>query len=272
MASMPYYVQKRKGFKKIIMPPLTQKMGPYIKYPPKQKYYKKLSWDKKIIEELIIQLPEVDFFQQKFHYEVENWLPFYWKNFQQTSKYTYVIENISKETLVENCETDIRRRRIRKAAKAGIKIVETQDVEVFYKLNKKTFERKNKNIPYSIHLVKKIFHVCKNKNACKILLAVDQNNQNLAGGFFVEDDNSVYYLIGGMDPENKNVGAMDLLLHRCIVETIGKMKVFDFEGSVIESVEKYFRSFGAVQKAYFEISKTNSKLFSFLQICRSLLK
>lgn len=32
-ATMPYYVKKKWGFTIITMPPLTQKLGPYIKYP-----------------------------------------------------------------------------------------------------------------------------------------------------------------------------------------------------------------------------------------------
>jgi lipid II:glycine glycyltransferase (peptidoglycan interpeptide bridge formation enzyme) len=271
VASMPYYVRRFFGLKIITMPKLTQNMGPYIKYPPGQKYYKTLSWDKKITEELISQFPATDFFQQNFHHSIQNWLPFYWHDFQQTTSYTYLIENTSPKSLLQNCETDIRRRRRRKAKKAGIKVIETQDVESFYKLNKKTFARKDRKIPYSLQFFKKVFIACHKHNACKIILAVNSNETIVAGGFFVEDYNTVYYLMGGIDPEYKDLGAMDLLLHNYIVETLDRGKNFDFEGSMIESIEKYFRSFGAIQKPYCHISKTNSRLFAFLQACRRFI-
>ncbi len=35
---------------------------------------------------------------------------------------------------------------------------------------------------------------------------------------------------------------------------------FDFEGSMIEPVEKFFRAFGATQTAYHNVFKTNSRL------------
>jgi len=36
-------------------------------------------------------------------------------------------------------------------------------------------------------------------------------------------------------------------------------KSFDFEGSMIEPIERFFRAFGAIQTPYFAISKTPSK-------------
>ena len=95
MASMPYYIKKKMIFTIITMPKQTQTMGPYIKYPDGQKYEKRLSFEKKIINELIAQLPKVDMFIQDFHYNITNWLPFYWAGYKQSTSYTYVIEDIS---------------------------------------------------------------------------------------------------------------------------------------------------------------------------------
>jgi len=49
-------------------------------------------------------------------------------------------------------------------------------------------------------------------------------------------------------------------------------KQFDFEGSMIESVERFFRAFGAVQTPYFRITKTPSRALRAKQCLRSLLK
>ena len=45
-ASMPYYLMRKNGFNSIIMPRLTQSMGPWLHYPKKQKYAKRLSFEK----------------------------------------------------------------------------------------------------------------------------------------------------------------------------------------------------------------------------------
>ncbi|MHC3995078.1 GNAT family N-acetyltransferase [Thiomicrolovo sp. ZZH C-3] len=272
VASMPYFRIKRLIFTLIAMPKLTQNMGVYIKYPKGQKYYKKLSWEKEIMTDLAEKLPDVDRFSQTFHYRVTNWLPFYWQGYEQTTRYTYVIdENTSMEALDSSLETDIRRRR-RKADQSGIRVIEKNDPHKFYTLNKMTFERRGKDIPYSFETVEKIYHACQKNGLCKIFFAETKDHRDIAAAFLIADENSVYYLMGGIDPKYKNLGGMDLILHESIRFALENNKSFDFEGSMVQSIEKYFRSFGAVQKPYFQITKTNSKLLKALTLVKELLK
>ncbi|SVD38205.1 uncharacterized protein METZ01_LOCUS391059, partial [marine metagenome] len=101
IASMPYHMKKKTGFNIITMPKLTQNMGPYIKYLDNQKYEKRLAFEKKVMFQLIDSLPKFDKFSQNFNYNITNWQPFYWKGFQQTTRYTYVISNTdSLDTIV----------------------------------------------------------------------------------------------------------------------------------------------------------------------------
>ncbi len=269
-ASLPYQKIKKAIFEIITIPKLTQTMGVYIKYPPKQKYYKKLSWEKEVMENLILNLPKIDYFSQNFDHSITNWLPFYWAGFEQTTRYTYIIENISIEELEKNFETDIRRRR-RKAYEIGIKIIESEDIETFYKLNTMTFARKNIGISYSFEFVKNLFENCKENSAVKMYFAKYQD-EVIAVNFLVYDDNTVYYLMGGIDPSKKDLGAMDAIQFESIKFALESGRRFDFEGSMIESIEKYFRSFGAVQTPYFSISKTNSKLLKIRKLIKEILK
>jgi phosphatidate phosphatase APP1 len=48
------------------------------------------------------------------------------------------------------------------------------------------------------------------------------------------------------------------------------VEVFDFEGSMIEPIERFFRGFGAVQTPYFHVSRSSSKLFKALKMLRDL--
>ena len=49
-------------------------------------------------------------------------------------------------------------------------------------------------------------------------------------------------------------------------------KIFDFEGSMNENIEKFFRGFNTVQKSYFSITKTNSKLIKAKRLLREILR
>ena len=77
VAALPYYITRNWGVDIIKMPQLTQHMGVWIKYPQGQKHTSRLSLEKKVMTELIDNLPRFDCFHQKFHYSITNWLPFY---------------------------------------------------------------------------------------------------------------------------------------------------------------------------------------------------
>jgi len=220
VASMPYVIKNRLNFKLCTMPRLTQTLGPYIKYPKGQKYYKRLSWEKKMM--------------------------------------TALIEKNSLDDLYGNFETDIRRR-IKKAKNLGVSVHESNDVKKFYELNVKTLNRKNIKISYDCDFLKKLYDTCKSRNAVRMYFAKYQN-EVIAANFLVYDDNTVYYIMGGIDPDKKDLGGMDIIQFESIMFAIENGKNFDFEGSMVESIEKYFRSFGAVQKTFFTITKVDSIL------------
>ena len=258
VASMPYLVKRKFGFKISTMPKLTQTLGPFIKYPSEQKYYKKLSWDKKIMTSIIKQLPKVDYFSQNFSSEISNWLPFFWNDFEETTRYTYIIENISLEDLERKFENDVRRR-CKNAKDLGVKVFESDEVEKFYDLNKKTFKRKNMDVQYDLKFVKNLYSCCKINSSVKMFFA-EHDKRLIAANFVVYDNNTVYYIMGGIDEDKKDLGGMDIVLYESIKFALQSGRKFDFEGSMTESIEKYFRSFGAAQKQFFNISKYNSKI------------
>lgn len=85
-------------------------------------------------------------------------------------------------------------------------------------------------------------------------------------------DNTVYYLMGGIHPDFKDMGGMDIVQFESIKYALESGRRFDFEGSMIESIEKYFRSFGSIQTPYFHITKTNSKILKLKKVIKEILK
>jgi hypothetical protein len=135
----------------------------------------------------------------------------------------------------------------------------------------KTFFRQGRTMPYNIALVKKLYEACKKYNAVKMLFAEDKDEHIVAAGFFVSDERNVYYLMGGIEPKYKELGGMDLILYEGIKAAMRENKVFDFEGSVVESIERYFRSFGSEQKPYFVVTKTPSRFLKLKQFVKELV-
>ncbi|MBK7639623.1 MAG: hypothetical protein IPJ22_06150 [Bacteroidetes bacterium] len=91
-AVFPYCFKKKMGFTKIIMPSFCPYLGPWIKYPTNATEYERRSLEKKrVVQAWIKGLPKFDDFRQKLYPGFDNWLPFYWAGFEQSTRYTYVI-------------------------------------------------------------------------------------------------------------------------------------------------------------------------------------
>ncbi|KZZ72023.1 hypothetical protein A3765_13570 [Oleiphilus sp. HI0130] len=270
-ASLPYYKRNVKGSIYLQRPPITPFLGPSIVYPEGQTYSKRLSWEKEVLDTLFEQLPEFVFFEQHFSPGFKNWLPLYWKGFQQTTRYTYVIDAKGFDDYLAELLPSTRRRRVKKANALGIKVYESDDIETFFALNKKTFARQGVKVPYSWELVKNLYSEGKKRSSVRLFFA-SLEGKVIAAGFYVFDKHCVYYLMGGIDPEVTDVGAMDLIQLKGIELALNSERQFDFEGSMMPSIEKYFRSFGAIQRPYFEISKTNSKLLKLKRLVKDFIK
>ncbi|MEQ6167995.1 GNAT family N-acetyltransferase [Ekhidna sp. MALMAid0563] len=270
IGSMPFLLKKKYGFSVSGMPPLTQKIGPFIKYPEGQKYEAKLSHEKKVMDQLIDSLPRLDRFHQKWDFNYSNWLPFYWKGFSQSTRYTYVIDlSLSHESLFADYRGNIRRE-IKKANKHVAIDLDTP-LKTLYEMHLKTFKRQGSKPAYSFQLLEQIDEKVREESERMIISACDDQHRVHTALYLLLDQKArcAYYLIGGGDPELRNSGATSLIMDEAIKQSRKKgMDLFDFEGSMIEPIEMFFRGFASRQKPYFEISKYANK---WLQ-CFDLLK
>jgi hypothetical protein len=258
-ASLPYNKVQKFNQLSLIMPKLTQTLGPWLR-PSKAKYAMMLAKQKDLLTELINQLPPFDHFIQNFHYSITNWLPFYWQGFRQTTRYTYVIDRISDTNKVwEDFSKNIRRDIKKSQNRFGVEICDDLGIDAFLDVNKMTFERQGRKLPYTREFVKLLDDACAAHNARRIFFGRDKEGKIHAAEYIIWDENSAYALMGGADPELRNSGATSLLTWEAIKFAASVTKKFDFEGSMIEPIERYFRACGARQVPYFQIIKMSKK-------------
>ena len=65
------------GMKRIFMPPYTPYLGPIFQYPAGLNEYDRRSFENKVAEQLIAQLPESKDIRFKWQPGADNWLPFF---------------------------------------------------------------------------------------------------------------------------------------------------------------------------------------------------
>lgn len=268
-ATMPFYLYKKYGFKVISQPPLTQTAGPWIRCESTTES-KKLENEKKLMNALISQIPKVDYFYQHWHLSRTNWLPFYWKKYSQTTRYTYVIPDISDVNVVFSNFDAAKKKNVKKS-NSIVKVKKDITAKEFFDNHKMTLALQNRDISYSYELFEKIYSGAYQRDSGMTIAAYDSDDNLHAALFIVWDKNSAYDLISTIDPRFRSSGAASLLVKEAIGILSGKTKAFDFEGSMIESVERSFRQFGAEQTPYFAISKTNSKLLKIRNALMDIL-
>jgi len=65
-------------------------------------------------------------------------------------------------------------------------------------------------------------------------------------------------------------GALNLCIWDAIKFASTKVNRFDFEGSMVETIEISFRAFGAEQVPYFKITKYNNRLLKSFHALREI--
>lgn len=257
LAAWPLVFKRIWGLNLILVPQLTPRLGIMFAPSRKQKYSEQLSQELDLMGKLLKLLPRHLLFYQRFHPLFTNWLPLYWAQFKQTTRYTYVIEDLSDLSLVwENMRADTKRK-IKKAQKQGLKVVTDLSLDKLLDVNELTYKRQNLPVPYSREYVKRIDQACQNHRARKMFFAVDSDNRVHAAVYLVYDHKTAYYLFGGADPELRGSNAHYLVLWEAVKFAAQVSRSFDFEGSMHPNIEHVFRGFGGVQKPYMEITRGN---------------
>jgi hypothetical protein len=250
---LPFVRTERFGLTILTQPPLTQFLGPWVNAGA-GKYDTRLAREHEILTRLIDALPPHDVFLQSCHYSVTNSLAFYWRGFSLSSNYTYALENLECHDQIWAGFRENIRRQIRKAERqVSVRLLE--DVDTFIALNRMTFERQGMPLPYSADVVRRIDAACSVRGARRMFLAEGADGAPHAVLYLVWDHASAYYLMSGSDPRLRNSGAMSLLVWEAIKFASQVTRRFDFEGSMLQPVERFFRAFGARQVCYARIAR-----------------
>lgn len=271
VASMPYYLKKRLGFKLMVQPLLTQKLGPWIR-PIDTKYERQLSYQMKLMNALFEQMPEYDYLMQSWHYEYTNWLPLYWQGFQQTTRYTYIITDLTDQDKIWFGMKSERRTSIRKAINHfGIQVRDDCSVDDLMSLSDKTYKRQGRISNHTKELILRIDNACRERNCRKIFIAEDSKGKQHAALMIVWDENSSYCIVSGFDPDLKESMAQSHVHWEAIKYASTETNVFDFEGSMVKQIEFFFRSFGACQVPYFSLKHVKTHRARLGQYVHSIM-
>ncbi len=242
-----------------MMPKFTQTLGPLFEPLDHLGTKSRITTQVKILDALLDQFPIFQYFSHNCSPNFTNWLPFYWADFDQTTKYTYVLDNLDNLEEIYSGFSKGYRNAIRRANDKGIKVIPLDDIEEFIRINSLTFLRKGLKLPYSKTFIKNLISSSFQNNSGSILFAIDSSGDKHAAIFLIHNQRHTINLMKGFDPAFSSSGANILLMWDAIQFASNKSKEFDFEGSMIKEIEIVNRRFGAQQKPYFNLSKVFGK-------------
>jgi hypothetical protein len=262
VAGIPLYYEKRMGMRVCIPPKLTPTCG-VVMEPLSGKRVSMINREMEILSIFAEHLAKEKIFYQCFHPDLTNWLPFLWKGFRQTSRFTYVLDDLTDLDAVWDQIEKKMRASIKKAQTIGIEVRECS-VDTVFRLSAKTFGRQGMAVPFSRDYFVCLAESAQANNSGACLSAVDKEGRVHAATLLVWDQKRTYYLVGGGDPDLRSSGAQCLLTWESIRFACTRSATFDFEGSTLEPIERVFRAFGAKQVPYNFIMKFPLWLHTYL--------
>ena len=254
--AFPYALRKAGGCWEIYQPELTQFSGPVYRPGPAQKYEGMLSYEMEMFDYFAQELKKLRWrkFNSFFDPKISNWLPFYWNGYRQTTRYSYVFEDLTDLKAVWDGISPKTRTPIKNAeSRYHLHLVEDVPLKEFIAVNKMSFDRQGRDYIF-YGLVDRLAEAAAKNNQGKLFGVADEDDRLHAVAFLVWNKYKAYYICGGADPQVRGSAAQSFLLWKLINYASGVSRQFDFEGSMNPHIEHNYRSFGARQIPYFSIS------------------
>lgn len=260
-AAMPYQQKFKFGLPYLIQPSLTPYLGIYFAKPKEiVSNISIYSFENEHSTNIINQINNKYFYiEMQMHYNIKNWYPFYYANFQQTTRYTYILDNIKDHQKIKDAFSNTIRRQIKEAEK-NCTIREEDNVCIVFSLVRETLKRKKISFDVSKEKLQKMDDELRRRNQRLILTAYNSDGQILSGIYICWDHDTAYLLGLGMDSDLEQHNSVKALIWEAIKKSSAKVDKFNFEGSMAQGVERLYRSFGGEMVPYFKIYKYKNRI------------
>lgn len=255
VAALPYHIKKKYGITAHINPKLTPYQGPWYIIPDKiTKVESRQSWIKKVLKDLINQIPKVSYVNLSCTTDIKDIQPFIWAKYRQRTRYTYHVHPTEEAEI--KAQLSSKTRSAIKSATQKLSFSTSDDLDTFISLVEASFRTKDMPLLMGEDVYRAIATTLMPLERCEISLAY-QDNKAIAGIMTVSDAHKVYYIASGKI-KNANSGAVAALLFDAMCKTARQGKIFDFEGSDMSNLESFFRSFGGIITPYHQIYRSRN--------------
>lgn len=257
----PYNKEQKIGVSIRRNPALTPYLGPYIFFPHDLKESKYESFEHETTGKLLDAMPAVKVWHVALLPGQKQVGLYNATGFDAVPRQTFIMPLQEEEEVIFARLHEDYRRNLRKA-EAEITIEHEPDMlPKLWEYQKATLNRKDVNMHFTMHQIQALFEACMQRN-CTRLWVARKDGVVQAILWHMWDGVRAYYLVGSKNPDTKDNRAMTALIWNAIRESkkMGKIS-FDFEGSMDQGVEKFFRNFGGQRELYLTLQKNDSLIW-----------
>jgi hypothetical protein len=177
-----------------------------------------------------------------FHPAYDDWLPFHWQGFRQTTSYTHQIRFTGEPGFRSRYGEKVKGP-LRAARKHGLAIADVSHAEVA-RLDRLSYEARGTRPPFS---ESRLVGLLDRLAAAGCVYA--KGVRDAAGGLHaaavvVHDRGSANLILDGSDRRQRAAGGNTLLVDHMIEFAQARCRLFDFEGSMHERIARFYRGFG----------------------------
>lgn len=257
-AVMPVRVSRKYGVRYCFTPAMSQYGGVFfaggspLDDKREEKNEKVLALKKRLVTAIVEAIPATKKFVLNLAPEFDYPLPFHWAGYELHTRFTYWLDNSSdKKLLFKNCH-ERTRTYIRKAQKSGLTAKLVTDAADIIRLSQ---ERDAYPLDYA--LLGQLWEALRANGVGHAIEVRDGDGRLHAGLIQQKSGEKNQHLFSAIDPEVRNMGGMSLAIWHSL-ETAGEdIRTIDFEGSMLEPVEKFFRGFGPRPVSYLQVRKNS---------------
>lgn len=219
---------------------------------------KKKRKNKILAEKLAITQELIKFLSDKFQYitfanlyTIKDIRTFVWNDWHIKPLYTYLLKFTDKPAMFQNFYYDLKKR-IEKAEKAGLNIIELYDNSQFIKLNKMTYNKQNCKGIADDRILAKFLDLVIAKGLGKMHF-VCNDNEVISGQLDILDKKAriVYVLFQVSNPKYFSLGSSSFLYWKLIEKYSKDFQYLDFCGANIPSIAKFKQGFGGELTCYY---------------------
>ena len=239
-AVMPLPKRKKYGINYIYLPPWVQQLG----------IFSKDVITASLMDQFINEIPK-KFKMIDVFFNSENSFP----KKKTKERKNYILSLNRPYKAIYDQFNKGRRSSIKKGVKEGLMISENYESEKIIEFFRRNKGDKLKRDEADYLVLNRLMAKALSIGFAESIGIINLDKELIGGAFLLKDQHRITYLFSAINKEGRDKQAMSFLIDHIIKKNAQKDLLFDFEGSVIDELASFFKSFGAEQETYFHLKR-----------------